>query len=97
MQMSLCEIGSSRKLSHPWPDATRTHSTRPSEADSEVRSPGRRVPYMMRRKPGTSRENAGKTREGLDHNPYVVIVGCSRSGTTLLQDRGDRLLERWSV
>ena len=40
---------------------------------------------MMKRKPGTSRETAGETRGDLDHNPYVFIVGCSRSGTTLLQ------------
>ena len=40
---------------------------------------------MMKRKPGTSREIAGERREDLGHNPYVFIVGCSRSGTTLLQ------------
>jgi len=39
----------------------------------------------VKRKPGTSRKTAGETREALDHNPYVLIVGCSRSGTTLLQ------------
>src|SRR5215203_4636794 len=57
----------------------------PSETDPEVRSPGRHVTYMMKRKPGTSRETAGETRGDLGHNPYVFIVGCSRSGTTLLQ------------
>ena len=40
---------------------------------------------MMKRTPGTSRETAGETIGDLDHNPYVFIVGCSRSGTTLLQ------------
>ncbi len=40
---------------------------------------------MMKRIPGTSREIAGEPREDLDHNPYVFIVGCPRSGTTLLQ------------
>jgi Sulfotransferase family len=40
---------------------------------------------MVKRKPGTSRETAGEPREDLDHNPYVFIVGCPRSGTTLLQ------------
>ena len=40
---------------------------------------------MIKRKAGTSRDTAGQTRNNLDHNPYVFIVGCSRSGTTLLQ------------
>ena len=40
---------------------------------------------MMKRKPGTSREIAGETRGDLGHNPYVFIVGSTRSGTTLLQ------------
>ena len=57
----------------------------PSETDPEVRSPGRHVTYMIKRKAGTSRDTAGQTRNYLDHNPYVFIVGCSRSGTTLLQ------------
>jgi Sulfotransferase family len=33
----------------------------------------------------TSRETPGETTEDLGHNPYVFILGCSRSGTTLLQ------------
>src|SRR5215211_8966777 len=40
---------------------------------------------MIKREAGTSRDTAGETREDLGHNPYVFIVGCSRSGTTLLQ------------
>jgi hypothetical protein len=40
---------------------------------------------MIKRKAGSSKDAAGETREDLDHNPYVFIVGCSRSGTTLLQ------------
>jgi hypothetical protein len=40
---------------------------------------------MIKRKAGASRDTIEETREYLDHNPYVFIVGCSRSGTTLLQ------------
>ena len=39
---------------------------------------------MMKQKSGISKQTAEKTREDLDHNPYVFIVGCARSGTTLL-------------
>jgi hypothetical protein len=39
----------------------------------------------MKQNSGTSRDTPGETSEVLDHNPYVFIVGCSRSGTTLLQ------------
>src|SRR5215217_7576112 len=56
-----------------------------SGTDLEVRSPGKRALYMMKQNLSTSRETPEKTREDLDHNPYVFIVGCSRSGTTLLQ------------
>ena len=57
----------------------------PSEMDPEVRFPGRHATYMMKQKSGISKQTAEKTREDLDHNPYVFIVGCARSGTTLLQ------------
>ena len=40
---------------------------------------------MMKQNSSTSRETPGETSEDLGHNPYVFIVGCSRSGTTLLQ------------
>jgi Sulfotransferase family len=56
-----------------------------SETDLEVRSPGKRAVYMMKQNSSTSRETPGETSEDLGHNPYVFIVGCSRSGTTLLQ------------
>jgi hypothetical protein len=39
---------------------------------------------MMKQKSGTSKVTAEETRENLDHNPYVFIVGSARSGTTLL-------------
>jgi hypothetical protein len=39
----------------------------------------------MKLRPGTSSETAEETKEDLDHNPYVFIVGCPRSGTTLLR------------
>jgi hypothetical protein len=59
--------------------------TSPSETDPEVRFAGRHATYMMKQKAGTSKETTGETREDLDHNPYVFIVGCARFGTTLLQ------------
>ena len=40
---------------------------------------------MIKQNSSTSRETPGETSEDLGHNPYVFIVGCSRSGTTLLQ------------
>ena len=40
---------------------------------------------MMKQNSSTSRETPGETSEDLGHNPYVFILGCSRSGTTLLQ------------
>jgi hypothetical protein len=56
-----------------------------SGTDLEVRSPGKRAVYMMKQNSSTSRETPEETSKDLDHNPYVFIVGCSRSGTTLLQ------------
>ena len=40
---------------------------------------------MMKQNSSTSRETPAETSEDLRHNPYVFILGCSRSGTTLLQ------------
>jgi hypothetical protein len=59
--------------------------TSPSETDPEVRFPGRHATYMMKQESGTSRETAEVTSEDLDHNPYLLILGCPRSVTTLLQ------------
>ena len=59
--------------------------TSPSETNPEVRFPGRHATYMMKQKSGTWKETAAQTREDLDHNPYLFIVGCARSGTTLLR------------
>jgi hypothetical protein len=58
---------------------------RRSGTDLEARSPGKRAVYMMKQNSSTSRETPGETSEDLGHNPYVFIVGCSRSGTTLLE------------
>ncbi|MEE9129378.1 MAG: sulfotransferase [Phycisphaerales bacterium] len=40
---------------------------------------------MMRAREGTSGDTAEETTEGSNKNPYVFVVGCLRSGTTLLQ------------